>query len=69
LVLATAVLAQHLYGVAVQRDGAHAGGALRVALDDLVAGGGAVTHHEQDTVVEVDLAPAQPTRFATAQAA
>jgi hypothetical protein len=62
--LPAAVLAQHRHGVPVQGNGTNAGGGLRVTLDDLVAGGGAVTDDEQHPVLEVDLAPAQSARFA-----
>jgi hypothetical protein len=63
LELPSAVLAQHLHPVFVHGDGAGAGGGLRFAFDDLVAGGGAVAFDEQP-VVEVDLGPAQPAGLA-----
>jgi hypothetical protein len=46
---------QYLHGVFVEGDDPAAGGGLGIALDDLVAGGGAVTFEAQHTAVEVDV--------------
>jgi hypothetical protein len=67
--LVAAVLAQHPHRVPVEGDRPGAGGRLGLAFDDLVAGGGAVTGHEQHPVVEVDLAPAQPAHLTAAKPA
>lgn len=65
--LAAAVFPEDLDGVLVQGDGTGAGRGLGRTLNDQVAGGGAVAADEQQPVVEVDLAPAQPTRLAPTQ--
>jgi len=57
---------QDLHAAPVEGDRSAPGWRLRVAFDDLVAGGGAVTFDAQHAAVEVDVAPTQPAQFATA---
>jgi hypothetical protein len=52
------MLAQHPDSVFVQGDRAAAGGGLRFAFDDLIAGGRPVALDQQQPAVEVDGGPA-----------